>query len=270
MKLLGALCQDINKEAQNTIKEIFPPETLLFCLNSPIIAILDKKIMLDLLNNLYLKYNLLNALPRSLMPTIFTLKKDKNNKVPVNMEKRNSYGRTSSQSVINQDHDDDDLDVNYDLEEERIEERFKIFSLTYFNHDITDTEPKKKNNIEDSEVKEDEKEENEIKIPNIWPKSEFDSQNNSEVGAEIEKPPGRLLNKVGNIFKRNLQQKRAKNWKKVKENRIQLHEFVITMLENIVDWDSNIDTLQFYVTFFETIRFLILRKFFDPNYNLHM
>ena len=283
MKLLAALSQDINKDAQDIISQLFPPEALLFCLNSTQIGILDKKIMLDIMNNIYLKFHLLKALPTSLMPTIFTWNKDKKKVEGEGIEEE-----------------------NYDLEEHRMAERYKIFSLSYFNQDFEELDLALTENVENVAEEEEEGDKRKpnafVKMQSVWAKNNLDEALDSlpnQQSPEVEKdtkeiniirkmslditssPARKGKKKKGNVYnmfkkgmkgltRKNLLQKRDKHWKKVKENRNFLHEFVIHTLENPVSWESDLESLQFYIGFFQMLRFLLLRRFFDEDYNNHM
>ena len=58
------------------------------------------------------------------------------------------------------------------------------------------------------------------------------------------------------------------NTKNLLKTRFALHTYIIQVLDELdFHWNSDAETLGFFISFFRLLERLILRKFFNPNYN---
>ena len=75
INLFRAICEDANKEGQRVISQLIPVEFLLFMLNSKKLYIQEKRIFVELLQELYINHYALAVAQDSLMPEILLWRK---------------------------------------------------------------------------------------------------------------------------------------------------------------------------------------------------
>ena len=73
MKLYVALCTSQFKEGQKSVQNLMPPELLLHVLQDSRVPTDEKKIFMELLITLYLRYYRLPPVPSNLMPEVLQL-----------------------------------------------------------------------------------------------------------------------------------------------------------------------------------------------------
>ena len=262
LRLFTALTQNYNEHCQEIIRQLLPPELLIYCLNSQI-NLKFKTLFMELLINLYIKYHLLSKPPVSLIPKVLLWNKG---------EKA-----------------DEILD---DQRNKNISERIKLFSLTYFNKDFNIKEQESFQIADDREIEED------LEASNIWdqepgeigeevgrtkqPIQEFTTAQYMDIALQEPhlKEVDIVLEQV--IIEKNtlkysvikellgedeLRRKKLENWPNIYKSRIGLHNFIISTLESPVSWSLKKVSLKFFVTYFKLLNLLMLRKFFSSDYN---
>ena len=263
LKLFIAFTQDYNDHCQEIIRQLLPPELLIYCLNSQI-NLKFKTLFMELLINMYIKYHLLNKTPVSLCPKVLLWNKEKTDEI---------------------------LD---DQRNKNVKEKLKLFSLTYFDKEFNFLEHESFQIVEEGEIEENKEE----TVGDIWDDEQGDigdetgqekhiikvtyeaehidtsledsSLKEEDINLEqVEIEQNTLKYSVIKelLGEDELRRKKLENWPNIYKSRIGLHNFIISSLESPVSWSLKKVSLRFFVTYFKLLNLLMLRKFFSSDYN---
>ena len=231
LRLLTALTQDYNIECQQIIARLFPSELLVYCLNSRKISNNYKRLFIDLLYNLYLNYYLLGKPPKSFIPEVLSI------------------------------YQEEELIQNRRLEKK------KLFSLHYFNiqfnSEYENFEITYRNLINENKVVEDTRD-------NKFSILQREMENQVKTKQPVKRPrtiSAGIKTTINLKGDKSEKEKIADFYTNIYYTRVNLHKFVISVLQKPLNWESSLSDLKFYISFFKMLNLLILRKFFGQHYN---